>query len=139
MWWYRVGWGTLGWGIDRMEIAVWILVLAGTISLACSISALLWVTLFSRPGQFRKVADAALEGAKVAHLRCDEMEGLWIAKKTELSAILESVDSVLDSVEKKRRQTASGVARLQVAQDPEPVTREDQMAAWRAKVYGGAA
>ncbi len=122
-----------------MEYSLLLVVLAGTVSLAASIGAVLWCAMFSRPSQFQKVAEAALTGAKQAHLRCEEMESLWIAKKAEISGILESVEGVLDSVEKKRRQTASGVARLQVAEEPAIQTREDQLAAWRAKVYGGAA
>lgn len=122
-----------------MEISVLVTVLACTVSLACSIAALLWCTLFSQPSQFRRVADAALSGAKSAHLRCDEMETLWLAKKAEISGILESVDGVLDSVEKKRRQTAAGVSRLKLQEEPVPQTREEQMVAWRAQVYGGRA
>jgi len=119
-----------------MEIAVWLLVLAGTISLACSIAALLWVTLFSRPGQFKQVADRAMSGANAAHQRCDEMESRWVAKQADISGVLQSVEGVLDTVEKKRRQTASGVARLAVAEQAAPQTRDEQMAAWRAQVYG---
>lgn len=136
MLWSTPGQGTLGRGLDTLEIPLWITATACTASLAFSLAALLWCTLFSSPSKFHQVSEAAFEGAKAAHLRCEEMEAQWIGKKAEIAGVLESLEGVLDSVEKKRRQTAAGVSKLRLQEEPEPTSREDQLAVWRAKVYG---
>lgn len=64
------------------------------------------------------------------------MDGRFIEHKAETTALHEAIEGVLDSVEKKRRQTAAGVSRMQAATEPEPQTREDQLALARRKVYG---
>ncbi len=119
-----------------MEIALWVTVAACTTSLLLSGAAVLWCALFSGPANLRAHVDRGILLAEQSRSRADEMEGRFIQHKAETAALHESIEGVLDSVEKKRRQTAAGVSKLQVATEPVPQTRDDQIAMLRAKVYG---
>jgi hypothetical protein len=120
-----------------MEIAPWITALACSSSLLLSGAALLWVVLFSAPASLRKYVDHSVSIAKDAENRVEEVEMRFIAHKAETTAIHESIESVLASVEKKRKQTAAGVSRLNLAEAPAPTTREEIVAQARARTYGG--
>lgn len=131
-----MGQGTLCRGIDSVETALWVTVAACTTSLLLSGAAVLWCALFSGPGQLRTYVERGNQIAEHSAARCDELEARFLAHKAETAALHEAIEGVLDSVEKKRRQTAAGVSKLQVATEPVPQTRDDQIAMLRAKVYG---
>lgn len=127
---------TLCRGIDTLEVALWVTVAACTTSLLLSGAAVLWCALFSGPAQLRAHVERGILVAEQSSLRCDQLDARFIAHKSETTALHESIESVLDQVERKRKQTAAGVSRLQAVTEPEPTTREDILAAARRKVYG---
>jgi len=111
---------------------------ACAVSLVLSVASIIWVVLFSTPALFRKCVEHSLVMAKDAHAKAEEIESKFLIHKTEMSGLYEAVEGVLDSVEKKRRQTSAAASRVALVQDGpiEAQTREQIIAGARAKVYG---
>ena len=119
-----------------MELAVWYVIAACTCSLLLAAASLLWCSLFSSPSSIHKHLERTQGAAESALTRADSMEVRFLEHKVETVALHEAIQGVLDSVEKKRRQTAPASSKLSLATEPEPITRDDILAAARAKVYG---
>jgi len=66
------------------------------------------------------------------------MDAAWIKYRVEMATLEDSVEGMLESVERKRRQISGAASRLQPVPDNVPVTRDEIVTAARAKIYGGA-
>lgn len=109
---------------------------ACTVSLVLSVGSFVWCVAFSPAASLRKYVDHALSVARTTERRAEEIESRFVSHKAETAALHESIEGVLDSVEKKRRQISASASRLNLAQEPEPQTREEIVQAGRRKVYG---
>ncbi|GAG05984.1 unnamed protein product, partial [marine sediment metagenome] len=109
-----------------------------TLSLLLSGAAILWCALFSGPASIRKFVDHGIAIANTAYTRGEELEAKFLQHKLETEAIREGIEGVLESVEKKRRQTSAAASRLQLSAEPEPTTRDEIVQAARQRVFGGA-
>lgn len=116
------------------------LVLACTFSVALSSASLLWCALFSGPASLRKLVDTlGLEIASVVR-RIDTVEAGFIAHRAEISGIAEAIEGTLESVERKRRQTAAAASRINGGRLPDNAaapSRDEIVTAARQRVYGG--
>jgi len=119
-----------------MEISLFPIALACVVSLVLSIGAILWCALFSAPASIRKWVDHGIAIAKQAEMAAAATEMKFLQFKIETEGILEAVEGVLSSVEKKRRRVSGAESRLNAAMEPEPQTREQIVAAGRAKIAG---
>lgn len=119
-----------------MELAVWYVVAACSCSLLLAAASLLWCALFSSPSSIHKHLERTQAAAESALTRADGMEVRFLEHKMETTALHEAIEGVLDSVEKKRRQTAAASSKLQLADQPAAQTREEMLAAARRTVYG---
>jgi len=118
-----------------MESSLLFVALACGLSLVLSAGSLVWVSLFSAPASQRRAVDNAIATAIDAVARADSVATAFLQHKIDTEGILESVEGVLASVEKKRRRVAGAESRLNLAAEPEPQTRDDIVQAARAKVY----
>jgi hypothetical protein len=112
-------------------------IVACACSLLLSGAAVLWCALFSNPAQYQKRA-LRIE-AQFADLTrsYDALEAKWLQYKTEMAGLEEAIDGVLQSVERKRRQTAGAVSRMGNGGQPAaPQTRQEIVDAARAATYG---
>lgn len=79
----------------------------------------------------RAQVEASFQGFK-------QLESNFLTHRTESSALAESVEGMLESVERKRRQVTAAAGRLegnlQLAEEPQ--TREQILAVARQKTYG---
>ena len=114
-----------------------------SLMLACACSALLsgaailWCALFSNPAQYQKRAQRIESQFADLTRAYDALEAKWLQYKTEMAGLEEAIDGVLQSVERKRRQTAGAVSRMgNGGQPPVPQTRQDIVDAARARTYG---
>jgi len=65
------------------------------------------------------------------------MDAAWVKYRVEMATLQESVEGMLESVERKRRQISGAASRLQgPTTEPEPVTRDEIVTAARRRVYG---
>jgi len=119
-----------------VEIYVWPIALACGLSLVLASASLLWCALFAAPARQKKMVEQANEIAQEALTRVEATATHFIQLKIDHEAFLESVEGVLSSVEKKRRRVAGAESRLTAAADPEPETRDEIVAAARARIYG---
>ncbi len=121
-----------------MENLLWPALIACAVSILLSTASIIWVVLFSTPALLRKYVEHSLAIAKDAHTKAEAIESKFLIHKTEMNGLYEAVDGVLDSVEKKRRQTSAAASRVALVQDQEaePQTRDEIVAAARRKVYG---
>jgi len=110
--------------------------LACALSLVASAASLLWCALFSAPARQKKMVERANDLAQDALTRVEDTAGHFIKLKIENEAFLEAVEGVLSSVEKKRRRVAGAESRLNAVEEAEPQTRDDIVAAGRARIYG---
>jgi len=122
--------------VDNVESYLLPIVLACALSLVLSSGSLVWCALFSAPASQRRAVDNAIATACDAVARVDRIEMGFVQHKIDTEGILESVEGVLSSVEKKRRRVAGAESRLNAGTDPEPQTRADIVAAARTKIYG---
>ncbi len=119
-----------------MEIAVLPLALACGVSVLLSAAALLWVALFSSASALRREVNDQRQWAKSSIRSCEEMEVRFLAHKAETTALHESIEGVLDSVERKRRQISASASRADALRPVEPETRDDLVNRLRGNVYG---
>lgn len=113
------------------------LIAACALSLVLSGAAVLWCVLFSNPAVFRR--DVERYASRLADCvgSCEDMRAAWLKYRIEMEGLEEAINGVLDSVERKRRQTAGAASRLAVPNaEPEPVTRDEIVAEARKRVYG---
>ncbi len=71
--------------------------------------------------------------------RADTLQAEFMQHKLETTALHESMDGMLDSVERKRRRISGAESRLNAGQQAEPAapaTRDQIVTAARQKVYG---
>lgn len=109
---------------------------ACTISLVLSLGCLLWCALFSSPASIRKFVDQGIAHSTAAMNLAEQTDAKFLQHKVDSEAILQSVEGVLDSIERKRRQTSAAMTRLNANEEPVPQTRDDVVNAARQKVYG---
>lgn len=121
--------GTMGPGDTTKKIMDLAIVLACALSLVLSAGAVLWCTLFSSPAALRKQVEM------VQILQHDLSEN-FTRLRGEMAATADSVDGVLDSIERKRKQISGARSRLEAVAEPEPTSRADIIAAARARTYG---
>jgi hypothetical protein len=119
-----------------MENLILPLALACAVSMALSIASITWVIVYSAPAALRKSVEQSSSIAIDSNTRVDQLEARFVHHKAETSALHESIEGILDSVERKRRQISGAASRLKP--EPEPVTRDDIVQLARRKVYGGA-
>jgi len=116
------------------------LIAACAVSLVLSAACLCWIVLFSNPASFRRELERFTNRVKDSEGACSEMAAAWLKYRTEMASLEESVEGMLDSVERKRRQISGAASRLQpVVPDNVPVTRDEIVTEARKRVYGGAA
>jgi len=109
---------------------------ACALSLVLSSGSILWCLAFSSPASLRKEVDGVRAQVSSAIAEVQKIESQFLAQKNDLAAFEESVTGILESVERKRKQIAGSASRLQMVEPEQPVTRDDIVAAARAKVYG---
>jgi len=110
---------------------------ACTLSLLLAAASLVWCALFSSPSSIHKHLERTQAAAESALGRADGMEVRFLEHKVETTALHEAIEGVLDSVEKKRRQTAAASSKLNLAAPPTaPQSRDEMLAEARAKIYG---
>jgi len=127
----------MGGGIDRLENALPLLVVACALSLTLSGAAVLWCSLFATPARFSKYVERVESAFSDVRTRQEELEARWVREKLELTALTESIEGVLDSVERKRRQISGAASRLnQPEEEKLPQDRDALVTMLRAKVYG---
>jgi hypothetical protein len=114
-----------------------------SVILACACSAVLagasvlWCSLFSNPAQFQKRCQRIESAFADLTRNYDALEAKWLQYKTEMAGLEEAIDGVLQSVERKRRQTAGAVSRMGNGGQPTvPQTRQEIVDAARAATYG---
>jgi len=122
--------------VDNVETYLLPVALACAASLMLSGASIVWCALFSAPASQRRAVDNAIATAADAVARADRTEMGFLQHKIDTEGILESVEGVLSSVEKKRRRVAGAESRLNAGAEPEPQTRDDVVNAARAKIYG---
>lgn len=119
-----------------MEFSLLPVVLACALSLLLSAASIVWCAMFSAPASQRRAVDGAISLSQDAIARSEQTEMKFLQHRIDTEGILESVEGVLSSVEKKRRRVAGAESRLNAGAEPEPQTRDDVVNAARAKVYG---
>jgi len=120
-----------------VEKALPLLVAACALSLTLSAGAILWCTLFSSPAYFKKYVSLLESKVRELVLQFKDLESRWVREKASLSALEESIEGTLESVERKRRQISGAASRLaQPAEDQLPKDRGELVQMLRAKVYG---
>ncbi len=121
-----------------MEMWVVPALAACAVSLVLSTASFVWVIAFSTPASIRKFVDHGIAIAKEALHKAEEIEIRFLAHKADTTAIHESIEGVLESVERKRRQISGAASRLNTPPaEPVPMTRDEIVQAARGKVYGG--
>lgn len=106
-------------------------------SLVLSLGAIVWVLVFSPPAQLRKQVDRVRDELATALLEVLRIDSAFAALRNEHRSFVESVEAMLESVERKRKQIAGSASRLSNQLElPEPMTREEERTAIRLKVYG---
>lgn len=134
----REGFSTLCRGIDILENLVIPALVACAVSLVLSLGSFLWSVVYSTPSHYKKSVDQTHAAAKQAVRIAEETQGLFLVHRGEMGAMQESMEGVLESVERKRKQISGAASRLKIAEEPPiPLTRGEIVAATRAKVYGG--
>jgi len=117
--------------------AVPFLVAACAVSLTLSAASVLWCALFSTPARFTKYVSRVESALADLIVRQEEIEARWVREKANLSALQESIEGTLESVERKRRQISGAASRLAQPAEPElPQDRDALVQQLRAKVYG---
>lgn len=119
-----------------MESYLLPIALACGTSLVLASASILWCALFSAPARQKKMVDRANVVAEEALARTDAMAALFRQLKLDNEAYMESVEGVLESVEKKRRRISGAESRLNLAEETQPQTRDDIVNAARSKIYG---
>lgn len=119
-----------------MEFSI---LVACTLSLAVSVACFVYCAAFSRPSSFRKEVESC--HADLAHVAASQeaVNLQFTAHRGEMNSLAEMVEGMLQSIERKRKQTATAAARLnqtEASLEPEiqaPASLEDaRMAARRS-------
>jgi len=114
-----------------------LLVAACALSLTLGAASVLWCALFSTPARFRKYVERVESALTDLITRQEDIEARWVREKANLSALQESIEGTLESVERKRRQISGAASRLAQPAEPElPQDRDALVSMLRAKVYG---
>lgn len=107
-------------------------------SMVLSLLCVAWCIVFSPPASLRKECEEVRILANASVASFNQMEANFVQHRTEMNAIAEGVEGMLETVEKKRRSTAASLARqnglIQVEQVPQ--TREEIVMAGRRATYG---
>lgn len=114
------------------EFAPYLLVLAGMLALIVLAGRFLAAQV---PAQLQKSARDAQAACFNFNQRLDSIELRVTTWKTEIDGLLDQVDEALNRTEKKRARTVASEARQQLQREPEPVGRQEIVAAGRRKVY----
>lgn len=111
---------------------------ACAVSLLLSLGSFLWTVVYSTPSHYKKSVDQSHAAAKRAGHIAEETQVLFMQHRGEMVAMQEAMEGVLESVERKRKQISGAASRIKIAEEPPiPLTRNEIVAATRAKVYGG--
>lgn len=123
-------------GVDKLENLLLPAIIACACSLLLSGAACLYCLAFSSPASLRKEVDGVRIQVEAALQQNTAIAAGFLAHKTEMASIEESVEGMLDAVERKRRSTAASASKLLTASEERPMTRDEIKAAARHKVYG---
>jgi hypothetical protein len=126
------------WGLTNVENLIMPIVIACAVSCVLSVASIIWCCIFSGPASLRKELDGVRAQVEASFQGFKQLESNFLTHRTENLALSESVEGMLDSVERKRRQVTAASSRLggnlQVAEEPQ--TREAILAAARKVTYG---
>jgi len=121
-----------------VDFALIVLVLAGTLP---ALAAVTFVCVYSTPAQYRRRTEALEDKLEKVIAAFGILESTWIRYRTDLQSLEESIENALQTVEKKRRQTAAAASRAggdgaEHPLDPSQLSGEDARNFWRAQTYG---
>ena len=118
--------------MEWLTPALVIVTSAALVAVPSAVVSVFWARR-SWPIAQRATLQAMLDRVQAAEAIVDGLQAKWTAKAAEIGAVLEEVEGVLESVERKRRRTAATEAKLaQRDEQPGPETREQALARLRA-------
>jgi predicted metal-binding transcription factor (methanogenesis marker protein 9) len=114
------------------------LVIACAVSCVLSVASIVWCCIFSGPASLRKEMDGVRAQVEASFQGFKQLESNFLTHRTESSALAESVEGMLESVERKRRQVTAAASRVNgPGLEPVPQTREEILRDARKVTYGG--
>jgi predicted metal-binding transcription factor (methanogenesis marker protein 9) len=123
--------------LTNVENLILPLVIACALSCVLSVASIVWCCIFSGPASLRKEMDGVRAQVEASFQAFKQLEGNFLTHRTEIQALAESVEGMLDSVERKRRQVTAAASRVNgPALEAVPQTREEILAHARKITYG---